>query len=238
MGFFRVVVAVVGRVASRNLHREASLIVMLVASRTPHTQKQQAPSDSCSGQPATDAYDSRSWQLRPSMVVQKPGFFWRRPCGLTQSGSHHSAAAAARAALSSCCFLTTSASRAVRFAASSAYAHVAAIFVCVFDCSFSPSGWAQLVGTSGTASLVAGKRCHRPLTDGRRPCQTRHAASDPRGGQHAHVVGEDALVALPDEGGELADRLVVVPPQRLAPLVVLVLDKPPHLAHVMKGTYT
>jgi hypothetical protein len=44
-----------------------------------------------------------------------------------------------------------------------------------------------------------------------------------------YIVGEDALVALPDEGGQLADGLVVVPPQRLAPLVVIVLDEPPHL---------
>lgn len=48
---------------------------------------------------------------------------------LTQSGSCHSAAAAARAALSSCCFLATSASLAVRFAASSACSHVAAVLV-------------------------------------------------------------------------------------------------------------
>jgi hypothetical protein len=49
-------------------------------------------------------------------------------------------------------------------------------------------------------------------------------------------VGEDALVTLADKGGELTDGLVVVPPQRLAPLVVLVLDEPPHLKHVTEPT--
>lgn len=47
-------------------------------------------------------------------------------------------------------------------------------------------------------------------------------------------MGEDALVTLADEGGQLTNGLVVVPPQRLAPLVVLVLDEPPHLGHVIK----
>lgn len=44
-------------------------------------------------------------------------------------------------------------------------------------------------------------------------------------------MGEDALVALPDEGGQLAHGLVVVPPQSLSPLVVLVLYQPPHLQY-------
>ena len=49
--------------------------------------------------------------------------------------------------------------------------------------------------------------------------------------KQAHIVDEDALVALAHEGCQLAHCLVVVPPQRLAPLVVLLLDQPPHLQH-------
>ena len=71
VSFFRVIVAVICRVARRDLRTGASLVVVLVASRTPHMQKQQAPSDRCS-----------SWQVvaAPSRTA--------RLCGACGSSAH------------------------------------------------------------------------------------------------------------------------------------------------------
>jgi hypothetical protein len=78
---------------------------------------------------------------------------------------------------------------------------------------------AATAGTTGSAATecTAGDVCR----------QRQHQVGG--SGKRAHVVGEDALVALAHEAGQLAHCLVVVPPQRLAPLVILILDQPPHL---------